>query len=242
MSELEYPGNELALFASARNWKSYYAELLEPYISGHVLEVGAGIGGTMPSLWNSAVESWLCLEPDPALARELVTRIGEFNHAEVTPRVGTLDDLRSDERFDCILYIDVLEHIRDDRGELRHASRRLNSGGRLIVLSPAFQWLFSAFDDALGHERRYSARSLAEVFPRELRQERVFYADSLGALLSASNRILLRKSLPTLRQVLFWDRAVVPVSRIVDRLTRSWFGRSVIAVYSRPEEVSATDG
>jgi SAM-dependent methyltransferase len=242
VSELEYQGNELAIFASARNWKSYYAVLLKPYISGRVLEVGAGIGGTMPSLWNSSVESWLCLEPDPALARELVTRIEAFRHQEVTSRVGTLVDLPSDGRFDCILYIDVLEHIKDDRAELRNASRRLSPGGRLIVLSPAFQWLFSSFDDALGHERRYTAQSLADVFPPELIKERVFYADSVGALLSASNRILLRKSLPTLRQVLFWDRAVVPVSRIVDPLTRSWFGRSVIAVYSRPEKVSATDG
>ncbi len=242
MAELDYPGNELALFASARNWKSYYAELLEPYIRGHVLEVGAGLGGTMPSLWNSSVQSWVCLEPDPALARELATRIAAFKRLEVTSRVGTLDDLPKDARFDCILYIDVLEHIRDDREELRHAARRLNNGGRLVVLSPAFQWLFSPFDQALGHERRYTARSLAEVFPRGLNKERVFYADSVGALLSASNRILLRKSLPTLRQVLFWDRAVVPVSRIVDPLTRSWFGRSVIAVYSRPEKASTTDG
>ena len=234
MSEIDYQGNELGTFAAAKNWKSYYARLLKSDIRGRVLEVGAGIGGTMPSLWNSSVQSWLCLEPDPALVAELDSRIKEFKHGGVSSKVGTIDDLATDERFDCILYVDVLEHIRDDRGELRRASDHLREGGRLIVLSPAFQWLYSPFDRALGHERRYTARTLSKVFPRELKRERLFYADSVGALLSASNRVLLRKSLPTLNQVLFWDRVVIPVSKLIDPLTRPWFGRSVIAVYSRP--------
>ncbi len=233
MSELDYQGNELGLFASAKNWKSYYAKLLKSDIKGRVLEVGAGIGGTMPLLWNPSVRSWLCLEPDPALAREMDVRIRDFKHDGVSSKVGTIDDLAPEELFDCILYIDVLEHIRDDRAELLRASAHLSDNGRLIVLSPAFQWLYSPFDRALGHERRYTARTLAEVFPRNVVKERLFYADSIGAFLSASNRVLLRKSLPTLRQVLFWDRVVVPVSKIVDPLTRSWFGRSVIAVYRR---------
>lgn len=233
MSELDYPGNELALFAQAKNWKSYYADLLRPYIGGSVLEVGAGLGATMPALWNSSVSSWLCLEPDPSLAQELAKRLREFRHGVVRARVGTVDDLPPEEHFDCILYIDVLEHIVDDREELHRAARRLSSGGRLIVLSPAFQFLFSPFDTALGHERRYTAASLARVFPRELTRERLLYADSIGGLLSFSNRLLLRKSLPTLRQVLFWDRVVVPVSRVLDPIARRWFGRSVIAVYSR---------
>lgn len=231
MSELEYQGGELGLFAHAKNWKAYYSGLLRPYIKGSVLEVGAGIGGTMPSLWNDAVSQWLCLEPDPALARELDERISNFTGHNVRAQIGTIDDLHPSDRFDCILYIDVLEHIRDDRSELKRAAHYLTLGGHLVVLSPAFQFLFSAFDTALGHERRYTAKSLAAAFPGELQQERVFYADSVGALLSLSNRLLLRKELPTLKQITIWDRGVVPVSRVIDPLFRRLFGRSVIAVY-----------
>ena len=99
MPELNYQGDELRLFAAAKNWKSYYAELLESDISGRVLEVGAGIGGTMPSLWNPAVQSWLCLEPDPALAAELRKRINEFKRDNVNAMVGTIDDLAPDEQL-----------------------------------------------------------------------------------------------------------------------------------------------
>lgn len=72
----------------------------------------------------------------------------------------TLAALPRDSRFDTILYIDVLEHIADDRAELVEAARRLNPGGYLVVLSPAHQWLFTAFDAAIGHVRRYTAKSL----------------------------------------------------------------------------------
>ena len=41
--------------------------------------------------------------------------------------------------FDCILYIDVLEHIENDRQELIEAKKRLKPGGRLIILAPAHQ-------------------------------------------------------------------------------------------------------
>ena len=235
MSELEYPGGELGTFASATNWKSYYAKLLRPYIHGRVLEVGAGIGSTMPALWNPSVSEWLCLEPDPSLARELVKKLRSFRDGTVVAQIGTLDDVAPGRCFDCILYIDVLEHIHEDRIELHLASERLNPDGRLIVLSPAFQFLFSEFDRAVGHERRYNKESLARVFPGELRREKLFYADSIGAFLSLSNRMLLRKSLPSLRQILFWDRAVVPISRIIDPITRRFFGRSVIAVYSKKD-------
>ena len=233
MAELDYVGGELGLFAAATNWKSYYGRLLEPFIKGNVLEVGAGIGGTMPFLWNDSVSSWLCLEPDPALALELEDRIRNFTRGKVKSKVGTIDDIPATESFDSILYIDVLEHIKRDKEELGRAAQHLAAGGRIIVLSPAFQSLFSPFDAALGHERRYTAKTLAAAFPRGLKQEKLFYADSVGAMLSFSNRLLLKKSMPTVTQIRFWDKVIIPVSRVVDPLVRPLFGRSVIAVFRK---------
>lgn len=234
MSEQEYVGGELDLFARATNWKSYFASLLRPYIRGRVLEVGAGLGTTTEALWNDSVESWLCLEPDPQLAAQLTERIpaGRWPNARVESRVATVEELGPDERFDAILYIDVLEHIHDDRGELASASRHLSNGGKLIVLSPAFPSLYSKFDTALGHVRRYTAKSLAAAFPASLRRERVFYADSVGALGSLANRLLLRQSLLGPVQIQTWDKAMIPVSRVLDPLFGRRFGRSVIAIYS----------
>ncbi len=45
-----YSESELPAFAEARNWKRYIASRLGRYITGNVLEVGAGIGTTTAAL------------------------------------------------------------------------------------------------------------------------------------------------------------------------------------------------
>ena len=233
MTPYEYVGGELDLFANARNWKRYFARLLQPFVRGRVLEVGAGIGETARVLSNGRVTSWVCLEPDPRLAE----RLGDLRlGGTVRPSavVGDITATPAARVFDTILYIDVLEHIDDDGAELLRAAERLAGAGHLIVLSPAFGFLFSAFDRALGHHRRYTKRTLGQVVPPSLVPVTVRYLDSVGMLLSVANRLLLRQSLPTLRQILFWDRRVLPISRCVDPLIRYALGRSVIGVYRQP--------
>jgi SAM-dependent methyltransferase len=231
----EYVGSELDLFAHAVNWKRYFASKIASDIRGDVLEVGAGIGETTRYLCDGRQRSWVCLEPDSGLANRLTA---SFDARALIPpprvKVGTLADVDDDIRFDTILYIDVLEHIDDDREELRRASALLRNGGAIIVLSPAFQWLFSEFDRSLGHYRRYTRRSLAAVFPATLRRRRLFYLDSIGFMASAANRVMLHQSAATAGQVRVWDRVLIPASRVVDQALGRAFGRSVIAIYERP--------
>jgi hypothetical protein len=145
---------------------------------------------------------------------------------------GTVTDLGS-ERFDTFIYIDVLEHIRDDAAELCLAAEHLEPGGRLIVLSPAHQFLYSPFDQAIGHYRRYDREMLGALTPENCRLEKCLYLDSAGLLLSLANRMLLRQSMPTLNQILFWDRQVIPVSKILDRLSGFRYGKSILAIWKR---------
>ena len=68
MSDFQYMGSELEIFAHANNWKSYVQSQLRPYLIGDVLEVGAGIGGTTRALNDGTQRRWVCLEPDSAAA------------------------------------------------------------------------------------------------------------------------------------------------------------------------------
>ena len=229
-----YVGNELELFAEAVHWKRYFRSAIADRLVGDVLEVGAGIGETARHLLDGRQRSWLCLEPDERLG----TRLRAWAEAgdvapQPTVQIGTTADLDPRSRFDTILYIDVLEHIEDDRAEIGRAAELLAPRGTLIVLSPAFQQLFSDFDRSVGHFRRYTRASLAEVMPPSLRQVRLRYLDSVGFLASLSNRALLRQALPTRRQIALWDRVMIPASRVLDPLLARGFGRSVLAVYER---------
>src|SRR5260370_3441433 len=73
MSDFQYMGSELEIFAHARHWKSYVKSKLRPYLIGDVLEVGAGIGGTTQALKNGTHQRWVCLEPDSEFARKIGT-------------------------------------------------------------------------------------------------------------------------------------------------------------------------
>jgi len=226
-----YVGGELDLFAAARTWKGYWSRRLAPDLRGDVLEVGSGLGANAPFLLGPRVRSLLSLEPDPALAARLKARRDERGDARWKVSCGTVASTREAPGFDAILYLDVLEHIADDAGELRGAARRLHHGGLLAVLAPAHEWLFSPFDAAVGHHRRYTRATLAAVVPPGLVPVVSTYLDSPGVLLSLANRLLLRRRLPTARDIALWDRWVVPLAVRLDPLTGRLFGRSVLSVW-----------
>jgi SAM-dependent methyltransferase len=230
----QYQGSELETFAGATNWKTYFSSFISPYIGRHVLEVGAGLGANTGFLVSSRVEQWVCLEPDPALAEEIRLKI----RAELLPRVcsvrtGTLEELAGPLVFDSILYLDVLEHIADDRAELRLAASRLTPGGYLLVLAPAHGFLFSAFDAAIGHHRRYNLAALRAAAPSGLEMVDWRMLDAAGFFASLANRWLLRLSTPSRRQVSLWDRCLVPASRFLDRMTFYRAGKTVLIVWRR---------
>jgi SAM-dependent methyltransferase len=228
-----YVGSELAVFAGATCWKRYWASQLRPFLGRAVLEVGAGIGGSTAFLCDGQ-QQWVCLEPDPALVDQIVKKItlGELPSA-CQARHGTLEELNPDELFDTLLYLDVLEHIREDRAELSRAAARLRLGGHLIVLAPAHQSLFSPFDAAIGHYRRYDYDSLTRLSPDSCQVVRWRYLDSVGVLASLANRWLLRHSNPSARQIQFWDKVLVRCSRWLDPCTSYRLGKSILVVWQK---------
>ena len=235
MSEFAYVGTELDLFAGAKVWKSYVRDQVRPYLGDDVLEVGAGIGGTTKFLCRGAERRWVGLEPDAGLAGRLEAEVrsGALPTC-VECRVATVADLDPSEMFDTILYMDVLEHIEDDRGEVARAASHLRSGGHIVALSPAHQWLYTPFDRAIGHFRRYDRAGFGSLAPAELETVRLVYLDSVGLLASLANKLILGSSTPTRAQIAFWDRVLVRASKVVDPLLGRSAGKSVLAVWRKP--------
>jgi 2-polyprenyl-3-methyl-5-hydroxy-6-metoxy-1,4-benzoquinol methylase len=236
MAEFEYVGTELALFAHAVNWKAYWKKRIAPWLHGDVLEVGAGIGANTLALVDRAAR-WTCLEPDAHLLAEARSaHAGSGSAARVSYVCGTLEGLDASAAFDAIVYLDVLEHIEDDRAEMRRAAAHLRPGGALIVLAPAHQRLYSEFDRSIGHFRRYDRASLSAVEPAGLTRLQLRYLDSVGLCASLANRVFLHQSRPSLQQIRTWDRTMVPLSRVLDPLLFFGVGKSILGVWRRPIE------
>lgn len=234
MDEFSYIGTELEVFNHATQWKEYYASQLRPFLGEEVLEVGAGIGGTTKILCGENQKRWVCLEPDDTLSNQIKERIGSGElpaKCEVTTK--TLQQLEPEQKFDSIIYIDVLEHIENDKEETLAAAAHLKKGGYLIILSPAHQWLYTPFDKAIGHFRRYNKKTLNEALPSELKRVRLIYLDSLGLFASLGNKLILHSSKPSYQQIQFWDKKIVPLSRISDRLLGFSAGKSILGVWQK---------
>lgn len=138
------------------------AELIErharPPENGRILEVGCGTGSNIRLLQQfGRVDA---IEPDDG-ARALATkRTGVSIQGGLLPDGVTLED----GAYDLIVLLDVLEHIPGDREALTSLVPRLAPGGRILVTVPAMPWLWSAHDAAHHHQRRYTKRTLADVF------------------------------------------------------------------------------
>jgi SAM-dependent methyltransferase len=232
MTDFAYVGSELNLFAGATTWKSYVRFHLKAYLSGDILEVGAGIGAATATFCDGSQRRWVCLEPDRELADRIKSNLPpELTDCEVV--VGTLCDLAPQEQFDSILYMDVLEHIEADAAELARAASHLKPSGTLVILAPALPWLFTPFDAAIGHYRRYTKDSLRSIVPEGLRETKCIYLDSAGLLASLGNKLLLRSPAPSKAQIQFWDRAMVPISRYTDRALNHTIGKSILGVWQK---------
>jgi SAM-dependent methyltransferase len=235
MTGYTYIGSELELFSQAVHWKSYLLSQIAPHLGDEVLEVGAGIGATTGALCKRNHRGWLCLEPDATLAGQLRGALDAGKLPKCCSlKIGTTQDIEPNRQFDSVIYIDVLEHIEDDAGELRRAATLLKPGGRLVVLCPAHQSLYTAFDKAIGHFRRYNKKMMAAAGPPSLEQVQLNYLDSVGLLASGANKMLLRQGMPTVGQVRLWDRVMVRLSRVVDPLVGHRMGKSILAVWQSP--------
>jgi SAM-dependent methyltransferase len=234
MKPRHYIGQELEVFAYAVTWKAYYASEIRTYLAGDVLEVGAGLGANTQLLKSPRAISWTCLEPDEELADRMRERFTtDPNLMNCCVQIGTTEDLGCGQRFDAIAYIDVLEHIADDRAELQRAARLLRKHGKIVVVAPAHQWLYTPFDRAIGHYRRYNAVQLRSCTPAGCTVARISYLDSAGMIASGANRLLLREAVPGLRQILVWDRVLVPLSKILDRFTFHLLGKTILGVWTK---------
>ena len=232
VSQIEYVGNELELFKNAINWKNYFSGKLLPFIKGDVLEVGAGIGINTPFLSqnNDSITSWCCLEPDKELAEKIDSNTNQLNLLNCYTINGIIDDLE-DSTFDTIIYIDVLEHIEESTKEIEKIKLRLNNGGHLIILVPAYNFLYNNFDKKIGHFRRYNKSCLTNEVNNRLKKKKLFYLDSVGFFASLANKLVLKKELPSEKNVLFWDKYLVSLSKFFDILFFKSFGKSLIGVY-----------
>ncbi len=200
----------------------------DSWLGNSVLEVGSGIGNL--SQFFVERERVVLTDIDDAYLELLRDKFGELGGVRFEKMIlPEVPSTLTGDRFQSILCVNVLEHIEDDRAALSSMRSLLEKDGRLVLLVPAFQWLFGTLDAALSHFRRYTKRSLRTVLAET--GFRVVHLEyfNMGSMLGwwFTGRVLKKKVIPV--KVLKLYDSLVPVFR-QERLIPWRVGQSVIAV------------
>lgn len=151
-----------------------------------ILDVGAGSGFfSRHLLQTTSARSALCVDIGYAAERDDSTAGKPVHYRR---DVGPTD-------CDLVLMMDVLEHVDDDRGLLRHYAAKVPAGAHFLVTVPAFAFLWSGHDVFLEHKRRYQLTEMeAVVADAGLQMVRGAYYFGLVFPLAAALRLATRSS------------------------------------------------
>jgi SAM-dependent methyltransferase len=225
----------LEIMAAAPRYNRWQFERIARFLGRRVLEIGAGIGNISAHIVEGRRECVVLTDTDEYYRERLRRRFAQ--HPEVSVENLTLPAEDAGERFrpsavDTVVALNVVEHIRDDRGAVRSMASVVKPGGRVIILVPALPELYGSLDVELGHERRYTRAEVADIVRGAgLSLEALSWFNPVGAVGWWLNARVRRASRIPIGQLRVFD-SIVPILRVGDRVPLP-FGQSLIAVGRR---------
>ncbi|HEX8737913.1 MAG TPA: methyltransferase domain-containing protein, partial [Pyrinomonadaceae bacterium] len=140
-------------------------------------------------------------------------------------------EITAKQKPDSIIYVNVLEHIEDDRHELKLIYDSLSDGGRCFLFVPALMALYGEFDRKLGHYRRYTKKELEDKCQAAgFKLLKSKYFDFAGVVPWYVNYRLLKSESLGGGAVSLYDKAVVPVFRKIESLVNVPFGKNILLI------------
>jgi 2-polyprenyl-3-methyl-5-hydroxy-6-metoxy-1,4-benzoquinol methylase len=224
----------LEVISKADRFNRWMYDTIRPYCRGDILEVGSGIGNisfffvqdNLPITLSDVDDHYLQTLKDKYATNKNLRDIilldleqGDFENA--------YKDMQNS--FDTIFLLNVLEHIRDDNKAVQNCKYMLKDGGTLIILVPAYSWLYAKLDKTLAHYRRYSLRKLRSIFYRQqLTVKAQFYFNAMGIIGWSYAKIFRLSVVPSTEMAVY--NKVVPFAKLLDKIVLRRIGLSAVIV------------
>jgi 2-polyprenyl-3-methyl-5-hydroxy-6-metoxy-1,4-benzoquinol methylase len=205
---------------------------------GNILEVGSGLGTFSEKIFRDLGPSSHLMLTDISIkyVQSLKTRYSSFRNVSVDRM-----DLNSKEeyskigygKYDSIIALNVLEHVKDDVLALQELYKMLKNDGILIILVPCHRFLFNVIDEKLGHYRRYTKKELhCKINETNFTVAHMHYFNIAGMVGWFFNGNVLKNS-EINRTASKWFDRLVPVLSYLDRITSNITGLSLVCCLKR---------
>tara|TARA_B100000029_G_scaffold391070_1_gene387869 strand:- start:678 stop:1370 length:693 start_codon:yes stop_codon:yes gene_type:complete len=226
---MKYPGDELEIFDKATIWRKYIHFKTKKYFKNKFLEIGAGIGSFTEN-YESTFSEISISDLDEKNNKILQKKFKDYKNINITKKKIT--DIEG--TFNTIIYLNVLEHIKEDKNEIREAEKKLNDGGYLVILVPAHQKLYSNFDKAVGHHKRYDKDFFKKNIFENLKMEKLIFLDFFGYFLYFFNNLFFKRDIyPSKFKIMVWDKIFTPLTIIADFCLGYRVGKNILCVYKK---------
>jgi len=227
----QYFGKDLEDLTAARNYYKWIIEIFRPFLGDTVAEIGAGNGNFTNFLAEEKIKNIFAFEPSNNMYPLL------SNKFKKNSRITTINKFFEEKYqeftnfFDSVLYINVLEHIEDDKKELKYAYKTIKKGGHILIFAPALSFLFSNFDKKIGHFRRYHKKGLINIIRESgFSIEDVRYFDSVGIITWYIVFVLLKKTTTNKTNIKLYDKLIVPPLRLLENLIPPPVGKNLLLI------------
>lgn len=225
--KFDYLTWELSFFDNSKNFRAYQHSLIKPYLGDRIAEIGPGNGANLNYYYKYSKKIDL-YEPTKSLYLNLKKRFKQKNIRIFNKRFN------SNIKYDTIIYLDVIEHIKNDVKEIKKAFKTLKKDGYLIIAVPAFQHLYSNFDKDVKHYRRYKKRDFKKILKKiNYNKVNLLYYYSIGYILSLMSKLFLsdyKKNFE--KKIKFWN-SLIFFSKILDKITFRSFGKSLLVIIKK---------
>lgn len=212
---------------SLHNYNRWIFENIERYIGGDVLEIGCGTGIHSGFIMEKS-RNFTGLEIERGFAGEAKKKFKGEKNARII--CGDFMKASFGKKFDTVILLNVLEHIKDDAAAVKKIHGLLKKNGRIITMVPAWQAAYGKIDEIHGHYRRYSGKRLREIYAKAgFGMERIFYMNFIGAFGWLINSKLFSTGVFPGNQA----KAVnflVPAMKFFEGIVKPPIGQSLIAI------------
>ena len=226
-----FPGEVLEDLGHVPNYHDWIVGQFAPLLKGRAAEIGAGLG-TISERLRPSVDSLDLVEPSPALAEQLRQKFADDSGCSVAEQsIEVWLEKTGPGALDCIVMVNVLEHIENDHAAVQGLYDALKPGGRLLIFVPALPFLYSRLDEIFGHFRRYTRKSLRTCASEAgFRIEKLRYFDISGVLPWWLLNTVLGKTSFNQPMLTVYDRVVVPPTKLIESILAPPLGKNLVLI------------